>query len=413
MPITRTLVLAAVTALAATPEADSQSGGAPPAPHFSAERPAAGVLTEQNMQAFGIFYPDMPIGVVGAPNGDLFVFSAGLSFGRFGPGRNLVPIGTYKFAGTLDRMAPAKTNGRWPAPSLMDGQRQPSPDGSDFDRDYAGGGPTYLERDPRWGNAPLLLQVYHGEYHETGKSFPFYGASGMAISNNNGDEFTKIGEILSAHISRDEFFGRQQTGGVTADASLVEADANGNPVAPNSGRAGVYMYAVFSDREDYGSRQGLAIARIAKTDLLDAIARKTAPHFTKFVTASAAPGGMGGNFAEPGIGGKSTLIVAENAYLATPSVAYDAALRKFVLCYQKNQKELVLRTADNLLRWSEPTTVVSVPASSDVRVFYPSLVGTGNDPAVLGTSFDVYYLQRVMPGNRDVGFERVAVTATP
>jgi hypothetical protein len=39
MPITRTLVLAAVTALAATPEADSQSGGAPPAPHFSAERP--------------------------------------------------------------------------------------------------------------------------------------------------------------------------------------------------------------------------------------------------------------------------------------------------------------------------------------------------------------------------------------
>jgi hypothetical protein len=64
MPITRTLVLAAVTALAATPEADSQSGGAPPAPHFSAERPAAAVLMEQNMQAFGIFYPDMPMGVV-------------------------------------------------------------------------------------------------------------------------------------------------------------------------------------------------------------------------------------------------------------------------------------------------------------------------------------------------------------
>jgi len=39
MWIKRGLMLAAVTAFAATPEADSQSGGAPPAPHFSAERP--------------------------------------------------------------------------------------------------------------------------------------------------------------------------------------------------------------------------------------------------------------------------------------------------------------------------------------------------------------------------------------
>ena len=64
-------------------------------------------------------------------------------------------------------------------------------------------------------------------------------------------------------------FGRQPTGGVTADASLVEADANGHPVAPNSGPAGVYVYAIFSDRDDYPSRQGIAIARIAKRDLLD------------------------------------------------------------------------------------------------------------------------------------------------
>ena len=410
MPVARILMLAAVAALAATSDADLRSaGGAAPVYHYSTEGPAVPILTEQNMQAFGIFYPDMPIGVARAPNGNLLVFSAGASFGRFGPGKNIVPQGTYKFVGTLDHITPAKTNGRWPAPSLMDGVRQPSPDGSDFDRDYAGGGPTYVERDPRWGNAPLLLQVYHGEYHENGTSLPFYGASGLAISNDNGDTFTKIGEILSPHISRHEFFGRRPTGGVTADASLVEADANGHPVAPNSGPAGVYVYAIFSDREDYPSRQGIAIARIAKSDLLDAIATKTAPHFTKFGSASATPGSVAGNLTEPGVGGRSSLIVGENAYLATPNVAYDADLRKFVLCYQKNQKEIVLRTADNLLQWSAPTTIVSIPANSDVRVFYPTLVGVGKDPAVLGAAFDVFYLQRVMPGNRDVSFQRLAV----
>jgi hypothetical protein len=399
---------------AAASDADSRScDGAAPAYHYSTEGPAVPILTEQNMQAFGIFYPDMPIGVARAPNGNLLVFGAGASFGRFGPGKNIVPQGTYKFAGTLDHIVPAKTNGRWPAPSLMDGQRQPSPDGFDFDRDYAGGGPTYVERDPRWGNAQLLLQVYHVEYQKNGKGFPFYGASGLAISNDDGDTFTKIGEILSPHVSRDEFFGRQLTGGVTADASLVEADANGRPVAPNSGPAGVYVYAIFSDREDYPSRQGIAIARIAKSDLLDAIATKAAPHFTKFVAASAAPGDVAANFTEPGVGGRSTLIVEENAYLATPSVAYDADLRKFVLCYQKNQKEAVLRTADSLLQWSAPATIVSIPANSDLRVFYPTLVGVSDDPVVLGTTFYVYYLQRVQPGSRDVSFERVAVMATP
>ena len=99
--------------------------------------------------------------------------------------------------------------------------------------------------------------------------------------------------------------------------------------------------------------------------------------------------------------------------MATPSVAYDADLRKFVLCYQTNQKDVVLRIADNLLQWSPPTTIVSISANSDVRVFYPTLVGVSDDPAVLGTTSYVYYLQRVKPGSRDISSQRVAVMATP
>ena len=51
------------------------------------------------------------------------------------------------FVGTPDKLMPAQFNGSYPKPSLELGRLQPSPDGSDFDRDYAGGGPTYIARD--------------------------------------------------------------------------------------------------------------------------------------------------------------------------------------------------------------------------------------------------------------------------
>ena len=157
------------------------------------------------MQTFGIFYPDISIGVAWGPNGNLLGFSAGASFGRFGPGKNIVPQGTYKFVGTLDHITRARNEWKM-ADTVADGRTTTAIAGRHhFDRDYAGGGPTCVERDPRWGNAPLLLQAYHGEYHENGTGLPFYGASGLATLHDNGDTFTKTGEILSPRISRNEF----------------------------------------------------------------------------------------------------------------------------------------------------------------------------------------------------------------
>lgn len=360
------------------------------------------------MESIGIFYPDMPLGVVRGPTGNYFMLGAGASFGRFGPGRNTVPQGTYKFTGTLDHFRPAEMNGRWPQPSMVSGERERSPDGSDFDRDYAGGGPTYPLRDPRTNQAVLLL-LYHGEYHATAQGDLFYGASGLAVSTNTGDSFTKIGEILSPHMMRADFFARQTMGGVTADGSLVEADANGNAIGPGTAPDDRYYYAVFSDRKDFSAKQNLAIARIKEADLMDAIAQRRTPHFMKFFSPAGIGGDAAAHFAEPGVGGQSTYIVSENAYDATPGVYYDSDLGRFVLCYDMGQQNVVLRTASNLLHWSDPVIVANPPANSGTKIFYPSLVGTGADPTILGKEFYLYYLQRQMPGNRAVSLQRVSV----
>ena len=85
----------------------------------------------------------MPMGVLRAPSGKYFIFAPGAGIA------GNPPQGTYKFVGTLDHFVPAKRGANnLPQPSMVLGRLQPSPDGSDFDRDYGGGGPVYLSMVP-------------------------------------------------------------------------------------------------------------------------------------------------------------------------------------------------------------------------------------------------------------------------
>jgi hypothetical protein len=99
------------------------------------------MMSSAEMNENGLMFPDEPIGFVPTSKpGQYLAFAAGGSFSGI---RRNAPAGTYKFAGTLDHLVPDKTGPQGPEFSLTAGRVQPSPDGSDFDRDYAGGGPTY------------------------------------------------------------------------------------------------------------------------------------------------------------------------------------------------------------------------------------------------------------------------------
>jgi len=367
------------------------------------------VLTTQSMDRAGLMFPDGNIGVLRLPGAARYsIWGASGSFGGVGRWAGL-PNGTYKFEGTLESIAAAREGGRTAA-ALMQGSSEPSPDGSDFDRDYAGGGPTYVislngptassHSSAAARTTPILLQIYHGEFNAIpGRGQLAYGGSGLAISRDEGRTFRKIGQILAPHVGRDEFFGARTRGGLWADASMIEADARGHRVsAPNasSQERERFDYLIFTDHNQVDEAcGGLSLARVRTGELLVGVTEERAPHFLKFYQHGPAGSWQAGDFSEPGIGGRSTLVVGvSREFVNSPSIGYDSWLGLYVLAYQVNQKQVRISTSSDLLHWSAPQMIAAAEQDSPTRLFYPSVVGSGEDPADLGRSFFVFFLMR-------------------
>jgi hypothetical protein len=349
------------------------------------------ILNTEDMQKNGMLFPDEPLQFIRTSNRQYLAFAAGISTAGLGPGPRLVPDGTYKFTGTLDHLSPANMRGQWPAYSLTNGITEPSPDGQNFDRDYGGGGPIY-----KIAEGSTLLEIYHGEYHcAPPAGLPAIGGSGMAVSRNEGNSFTKIGEILSPRVGQSEFCQSGKRTGYWADGAMIEADIDGR----HSGTGYSYKYILFVDHNSIEDPFiGISIARANKAEIFAAIDRGKAPVFKKYHNPRDAPGSPGQFFTEPGLGGNSTPIVATpKVFIGTPGVVYNSYIRKFILYYQYNQKHIAFQTSDNLFTWSPPQNIVDIDQNVDLRLFYPSVVGSGADPAVPEREFYLYYLQRMMP----------------
>jgi hypothetical protein len=377
------------------------SCAAQPSGRFQVTAPMT-ILSAGDMQRFGLLFPDTSIGFVRSADGRYLAFAAGGSFGGIGPGPSVSPIGAYRFVGTLDHLSPAGAQGRSPTPVLTNGRRQRSPDAADFDQDYGGGGPTYP-----LGDGSSLMQIYHGERRcapEAG--IPAVGGMGLAISRDGGASFAKLGEILTPHVKGQDFCRSGRRGGLWADGSMVAADAEGRRAADNA-----YEYILFVDHNALPEPDiGISIARVSRAEMLGAIAAGRAPKFLKYYNPNRAAGPRGSYFTEPGVGGASTPVFIPGGYVGTPSVYFDDDLGQFLICYQTNQKRIAVATSHDLFTWSEPSTVVEIPQEASDHLYYPSAVGTGIDPLILGKHFYIYYLQRTPP-NTDPRLLRVTLTS--
>jgi len=354
------------------------------------------------MRRFGLLFPDTSIGFVRAADGRYLAFASGGSVEGMGLGPGASPFGAYRFAGALDQLSPAGAVGRSPSPVLTNGRRQPSPDAADFDLDYGGGGPTYP-----LGNGSSLVQIYHGERRCTPEAgAPAIGGMGMAISRDGGVSFAKLGEILAPHVSGQDFCRSDKRGGLWADGGMVAADAEGRRAANNP-----YEYILFVDHNSLPERDiGISIARVSHRELLAAVVAGRAPRFMKYYNPNGAAGPRGSYFTEPGVGGASTPIFVPGGYVGTPNVYFDDDLSQFLICYQTNQKRIVVATSHDLFAWIERSTVVEIPQDDSDHLYYPSAVGTGADPLILGKRFYIYYLQRTPP-NTNPRLLRVTVSS--
>ncbi len=364
------------------------------------------IINPQQQKQFNMWiFPDEPVGIIRWS--DQYYF--------FGPGFNqkdgkIMQQGTYKFKGSLEHITPAQTGwlDHMPTSCLKPGEQEPSPDGSKFDRDYAGASFAYLVHAQGY-DYPLWVLLYHGEFHqpfsdgnEHKAKFLTYSAGGLAVSYDQGENFQKLGELFSPHVSLEEFESKiPQPDGVLdgGTASWVEADKDGHHV--DGQQKDTYYYAIVGDKntwEDNG--YGFAIARAKKQDVLDAIAQKKAPVFMKYYVPSGGPQKGVDYFTQPAKGGQSTLLLNradEHGYIAHPQLVYDDFIKKFILSYNYKQAKVYVRVSSDLTHWSDRTLIAEAPEGR--KLFYPTLAGDGEDPKVVGRHFYLYFTTLPDTGN--------------
>ncbi|MBF0504078.1 MAG: hypothetical protein HQL14_03140 [Candidatus Omnitrophica bacterium] len=380
---------------------------------FKSSNPIA-VFTPADRENFHMMnFPDEPVGVVRVGESKYFFFGPSNvvditeSVEKRGPSKlyKTRHQGTYKFEGTLDKISPVVDFEGKIFPSLKPGRLQPSPDGRNFDRDYAGGGSTYIID---INGKPVLVHLYHGEYHQDlfddgkvhHKKFSSYASAGIAIDPQSfgsqiGNHMMKLGEILSAHMGREDYFAKNNEGVLDSGTiSWIEADRGGHHIN-EEGKQEPYLYVMFGERNSWNEEDyGFGLARALKKDVYAAIAAQKVPVFKKYYLPDGADSSKGNYFTEPAIGGRSTLLfnkISGGGYFAHPRLVYNSHIKLFMLSYMVNQDTVYLRLSDDLIHWSNR---IRIAENAGGFLNYPALVADekSSSPVLLADHFYLYYV---------------------
>ena len=230
---------------------------------------------------------------------------------------------------------------------------------------YIGGGPVYQVPPGQVGAGNWLL-VYHAEYND-----PAYFLLGLAVSYDKGLHWTDIGEIIRFNMPFS--YHGQPASGAIGDPPLV--------VSPD----GKYFYIYFLDWLKNGANTTASIARAPITEVLqDAFGGNVhfAAPFKKYYL---------GAWDEPGIGGASTDLIPEGHYGGGNNVAYNSYIHRYMMLNSDSQNYSYAESIDGL-HWTDTIFLGMLGYVPDVAG-YSGPIGTGDDPAILGKEFYLFYTQ--------------------
>jgi hypothetical protein len=236
---------------------------------------------------------------------------------------------------------------------------------------YMGGGPVFQVPAGMTG-AGNLLATYHAELPNDA----LYAALGLAASSDNGLHWTDLGEIIRLNQAYEVGLDGFEIG----DGPLV--------LSPD----GKYFYLYFPDWMANGTLHistpnNVSVARAPVASLLEAAFGSARPHavpFEKFYKDSW--------HLQPGIGGASTDLNPKSAYVGYLDIHYNSALQRYVMIVSDDTHFAYAESSDGL-HWTNPTLLGDYgPIAA-----YPTAVGLGEDPHILGKSFYVYYTH--LPAN--------------
>jgi hypothetical protein len=338
----------------------------------------------------GFAWPDTPMGVLKTENGYEFFASDGGSHARqmwrgewVGNNKSGSVVTTFgTLANPLGSGDPQNVSiSRNPDPAV-------NPNYPSYG--YMGGGPVFrVPADmPGAGN---LLVVYHAELPNDA----LYAALGLAESTDNGLHWTDLGEIIRLN----------QAYAVGLDGFEI----GDGPLVLSADRK--YFYLYFPDWLANGTLHtttpvgastttNVSVARALVSSVLDAAFASPHPHsipFQKFY--------QGDWSLQPAIGGASTDLNPKSAYQGYLDIHYSDAIQRYIMIIS-NDTTFGYSESVNGLAWTLP---VSLGIFGPIAA-YPTAVGLGEDPHVLGSTFYVYFTHLPSEGWPGGALRRLTLT---
>jgi len=227
--------------------------------------------------------------------------------------------------------------------------------------DYTSGGPVYRDA------SGMLLMVYHAEIWQPGIPDGFVSSLGMAKSDDGGQTWQDLGLIIAPNLP---------------DYLTHTIDLASGPMVVKDD----YLYIYFRDalKADNGGLDiNMAVARAKIADVISAAQAGNAATWAKYYRNA---------WEEPGLGGKSSPLEIGNPASSVFDVKYSDYLGRYVgvgTIDDDGNMNLYYTESQDGLFWS-PRRMVDESAGEEV---YPSLVGLGANPQVLGSEFYVYFVK--------------------
>jgi hypothetical protein len=345
-----------------TPKVTANEIVASPTQRYDAGQKAQPPVTDTNN---GFAWPDTPLGVIKTVGGyEFFASDGGLHSRQMWQGRW---VGNNKYGSVVTTTGTLGNPLGSAAPQDVSISANPDPSVNPNypSYTYMGGGPVYHVPAGMTGAGKLLL-VYHAELPNDA----LYAVLGLAASSDNGLHWTDLGEIIRLN----QAYAPKLDGFEIGDGPLV--------LSPDA----KYFYLYFPDWIANGTPHtttttNVSVARALAASVLDAAFGSSRRHtvaFQKFYEGSW--------HLQPGIGGASTDLSPKSPYQGYLDIHYNAALQRYVMIISNDTNFAYAESTDGLT-WTTPILLGTFgPIAA-----YPTAVGLGSDPHILGTTFYVYF----------------------
>jgi hypothetical protein len=338
----------------------------------------------------GFAWPDTPLGVIKTANGYQFFGSDGGSHSRqMWRGEWVGNNKSGSVVATLGTLGDPLGTG-----DPQDVSVSPNPDpavSSNYPSyGYMGGGPVYQVPAGMTGAGNLLV-TYHAELPNDA----LYAALGLAASSDNGIHWTDLGEIIRLN----QAYAVGLDGFEIGDGPLV--------LSPD----GKYFYLYFPDwiangtlhtitANGVSTTTDVSVARAPVDSVLEAAFGSSRPHavpFEKFYEGSW--------HLQPAIGGASSDLSPNSAYQGYLDIHYNTAIQRYVMIISNDTTFGYAESVD-VLHWTLPVPLGTFgPIAA-----YPTAVGLGDDPHILGNVFYVYFTYLPSEGWKGGLLRRLTIT---